>query len=255
MYELVVWLAACFLTFRGIVWISAMMSFVISAASAEGSRNGVWIVAVAILPFAFIVAVGLFLAFRRKRVASFLFDGDPDQIVSTATFADLAVKILGLFVLLSAFGLLMRLRSFSSAPRADSVLAHYGPLLSGVVPDALLFLAALILISRSRSISERMFTPGDRDDGSSAFMGLALGLMGVWFVLSAVPNATALVVELVRQSWGEAYSLRSTGLLHSETFLRTATVTVVQSIIGVSLFLGRRGLAGLWGRVHPMSEA
>jgi len=165
----------------------------------------------------------------------------------------LVLKIWGLFWLAEALlsvphmVLLFRSEPFSREQRFQ-VYSQW----TSVIGTASTVIAAVILIAAAERIAA--FVVADRDltlpFAPVALEQLAFGLVGAYFlILSLRELAVTIYVLRTKPQWD------STGAYLWEHSAQSLVGAAVQGVLALVLLLGRRSLARLWLKLHPMSQA
>ena len=171
--------------------------------------------------------------------------------------ASLALKLSGIYALIvsvSSFHTMMFMISSVGAQYADH--PGQGPnfallAIGSVIPLLLLLFLGFYLIAASERLSKRLFPQDVEKDEISALSSedmqtIAFSVVGLLLLTRAFPGLCRVILQI-----SSALRFKNFSALITRTgILQNSVVAVVQLALGLYLFLGSKGLSGLWHKLQ-----
>ena len=199
-----------------------------------------------VLPVAILSCVGMALMQSRRKFSTWIFGANPSHDATAQVDAGdmrlLAVRVVG-FLLFARFAqTLPSLAIFqSSVPRE---IARLRPGVIGSI--SILAVGCVLCFFRGGSVVRFLFAAGPGEGRSARYrdnLAFALAIIGVFYLFTFIGGVVSGVIDL---SWNPDATDKALNF-----FMRSGT-QVVMVVLGILLFIGRRALASLWSKLHPM---
>jgi uncharacterized membrane protein len=181
--------------------------------------------------------------------------------MSSHQIASLSLKLIGIFSIIQSIPILKSL-SEVFAFRNSKIFMQQGNdylevnyLFIGIITSfSLLLLLGIGLIIFSRGLSKKMVTDDVIKDSSSELsakniQSIAFSVVGLVMIVIAIPKLVQLGANL--------QALKSAGVNSTKETISIGTLVYsisigVQFIIGILLFVGAKGLSGIWHSLQKM---
>ncbi|MEA2568454.1 MAG: hypothetical protein QOI24_455 [Acidobacteriota bacterium] len=206
-----------------------------------------------VLPLLALTCAGVALLQGRRKLATWIFGANPSHDTTAQIDAGdmrlLAVHIVGLLLFMQFAPLLSSLGGlFTTGADASPIrFANMGALL-------VLAIAVAFCFFRAGTVVRWLFAAGPGEGKSARYrdaLAFSLGLIGAFYALTSLRGVAAGLAEVAWRS--NNTDPDRTG--HLLGLLMQSGGDLAMVLAGVALFVGRRGLAAFWSRLHPMGDA
>jgi hypothetical protein len=170
-----------------------------------------------------------------------------EPLSSAGQLAALLIKILAIYLFAQCVALIPILVGAVVATLVQGQRFRYQDILISSTYYVGVLLAGVLLLWNANRIARRVTPPSadagpqDRINGREA-QAIAFSALGIYFLVSALPRLlNDIVVVATNPTW------RGAGFVE---YLQTFISPIVQTVLGLVLFLRARGLALLWHRIR-----
>lgn len=204
-----------------------------------------------VLPIAVLSCSGIALLQSRRRFATWVFGANPSHDATAQIDAGdmrlLAVRVLGLLLFVQLARTLISIGVLFTARFEDE-----SPLRSlSLVTFAILSVATALCFFRGGVVVRWLFAAGPGEGKSARYrdgLAFALGVIGAFYTVTFSGPLVQGIAEAIWRSYG--VDPDTAGRLLAFFARNGADLAMV--LIGIALFVGRRGLAAFWSKLHPM---
>ena len=165
------------------------------------------------------------------------------------------LRIMAIFCLIESFPLLQNL-SFFFAMSQETPDDRYKLILLAFLPSAILLIAGISLLVFSPKLTE-MILPARNDDKSrinwslKEIQSILFSVAGVYIFCNSIPRMFSWITQLIHVLGGSSLLSYKRDLTVS-TWISIA-LSILETLAGIGLFLGSRGLSGIWHHIRDWS--
>jgi hypothetical protein len=165
------------------------------------------------------------------------------------------LRVLGIFCLIQSFALMQNL-SFAFSMSQETPDNQYKIIIAAFLPSIILLTAGILLLVFSTRLSG-MIVPGLNDDKSRInwslkdIQSILFSVVGVYIFCNSIQHLFGWISQLINVISGSA-PLSYKKEMTISTWI-SISLNLLQTLTGIGLFFGARGLSGIWHQIREWS--